>query len=692
MKKDLMIPLLGRDVQLRAETYNAEARTVEIVWTTGATVRRRRFWEEDIDEELIVDPAAIRLDRLNSGAPFLNTHNAYELEAVLGVVVDGSARLENGQGIATIRFSDREDVEPILRDIANGIIRNVSVGYRVHKYEIEKRDGQVELWRAVDWEPLEISAVPIGADPGAHIRKDDALHPCVLVRETSATNAAQRAVSTMKGKPMAKKQTPAAGEDGGNETETRQAAQPVPATEAAPAAPAQDAQRAAADAVRAERERIGAINALAGRFKMERSFVDKLITDGISVDAARTAILDQLAEREERGIGHTHISNPAGGLDATVTRREALVEAILHRAQPGMFQLTDRAREYRGLTLLDLARDCLEAAGGRTRGMTAGEIAHVATRGSLPAGIDPLQIRGAGLHSTSDFPLILAAVAGKRLRGAYASTPRTFTRWARGVTATDFKPMYPTQIGNFPALQAVKEGAEFSYGTISEGRESYQLATYGRIVALTRQAIINDDLRAFDRAVGTAGQRAADLESAIVYNVLIANAALSDTVALFHTDHGNLASSGTVIDEEALAAMIEAMAQQTDLDGEEYIANRPRFLLVPPGQRSVEARKQVAATTPNSTQDVNAFAGSFEVIEEPRLFKAGGPQPWFAAADPNLVDTVEYAHLEGQMEPFMDQRAGFEVDGVEFKVRHDFAAKALDYRGLYKNAGANPAS
>ena len=124
---------------------------------------------------------------------------------------------------------------------------------------------------------------------------------------------------------------------------------------------------------------------------------------------------------------------------------------------------------------------------------------------------------------------------------------------------------------------------------------------------------------------------------------------------------------------------------------EEYIANRPRFILVPPGQRSVEARKQVAATTPNSTRDVNAFAGSFEVIEEPRLFVAGGPQPWYMAADPNLVDTIEYAHLEGQMEPFLDQRAGFEVDGVEFKVRHDFAAKALDYRGLYKNAGANPA-
>jgi hypothetical protein len=368
-------------------------------------------------------------------------------------------------------------------------------------------------------------------------------------------------------------------------------------------------------------------------------------------------------------------------LDATVTRREAIAEAILHRAQPNTFEMTERAREYRGMRLLDIARDCLETAGVRTRGMTPNEIAHMATR-------------GAGLQSTSDFPLILAAVAGKRLRQSYTGTPRTFTAWARGTTATDFKPMYPTQVGNFPALKAVMEGAEFSYGTIAEGRESYQLATYGRIVALTRQAIINDDLRAFDRALGTAGQRAADLESGIVYNVLIANANLADGTALFHSNHGNVGTSA-VISETSWSEAWEKMTQQKDLGDasgadKEYIDARPRYVLVPPGQRAIEARKMLAATTPAKSSDVNPFAGMLQVVEEPRLFVSGGPQPWYLAADPNLVDTVEYAHLEGQTEPFLDQRSGFEVDGVEIKIRHDFAAKALDYRGLFKNAGANP--
>ncbi|GAB4227825.1 MAG: hypothetical protein Kow0032_07370 [Methyloligellaceae bacterium] len=679
-EQTMMLPALSREVEVRADTADQEARTVEVVWTTGARVLRRRYWDEDFEEELSLDDGAVRLERLNSGAPFLNTHGTWDLSDIIGVVVDGSARIENGQGVATIRFSDREDVEPIWRDVLNKIVRNVSVGYRVHKWEIEKRESGPEIWRAVDWEPLEISAVPVGADPGAHVRSEagNTLEPCVVVRRDNpaASPAAQQQRSA-----MPEETKPVAGGEGGKSEVASAPANPGGAEQrsepAAPAAPQQQKQPNA-DEVRAdERARISGIQALGDKFGLERSFTDDLIKRDVSLAEARSAVLDKLAEADERGAGHTQISMPAGGLDATETRREAISEALLHRVQPQQFEMTDRAREYRGMRLIDVARDCLEAAGQRTRGMTPGEMAYAATR-------------SAGLHSSSDFPLILAAVAGKRLRGAYAGTPRTFQRWARGVTATDFKPMYPTQVGNFPALKPVMEGAEFSYGSISEGRESYQLATYGRIVALTRQAIINDDMRAFDRAIASAGQRAADLESAIVYNVLIANAALADGVALFHGDHNNLGNA-SVIDEDALSAALEAMTQQKDLDGEEYIDARPRFILVPPGQRSIEARKSIAATTPAKSDDVNPFTGSFEIVEEPRLFVTGGPQPWFLAADPNLVDTVEYAHLEGQMEPFMDQRAGFEVDGVEFKIRHDFAAKALEYRGLYKNAGANPA-
>ena len=57
------------------------------------------------------------------------------------------------------------------------------------------------------------------------------------------------------------------------------------------------------------------------------------------------------------------------------------------------------------------------------------------------------------------------------------------------------------------------------------------------------------------------------------------------------------------------------------------------------------------------------------------------------AADPSRVDTVAYAYLEGSNGIFTETRQGFEVDGIEIKARHDFAAKAIDWRGLYRNLG-----
>jgi hypothetical protein len=61
---------------------------------------------------------------------------------------------------------------------------------------------------------------------------------------------------------------------------------------------------------------------------------------------------------------------------------------------------------------------------------------------------------------------------------------------------------------------------------------------------------------------------------------------------------------------------------------------------------------------------------------------------WFLAADPSRFDTIEVSYLDGIALPFLDQQDGWTVDGTEFKVRLDAAAKALAWEGLYKNAGS----
>ena len=174
MKDILELPVIARAATLMADSINVEARTVDIVWTTGAIVQRVRWegWEDRVeyDEELVVDATSIRLERMNAGAPFLDSHSAYRLENVLGSVVEGSARIEGGKGYATIKLTSAADAADIVQRILEKSVRFVSVGYRVHKYEITKQEGVRELWRAVDWEPMEVSAVAIPADAGSHIR------------------------------------------------------------------------------------------------------------------------------------------------------------------------------------------------------------------------------------------------------------------------------------------------------------------------------------------------------------------------------------------------------------------------------------------------------------------------------------------------------------------------------------------
>lgn len=673
----LDLPVIGRAGTL--QSVDEASRTFDVLWTTGAQVRRYSWSrDEEFDEELVVSPNAMRMDRLNAGAPFLNSHSSWSLRDILGVVEDGSIRIEGGKAYARIRLSERDDVEPIWRDIKDGIIRNVSVGYRIHKFErVAKADrtdgGERALYRAVDWEPLEISAVAIGADPGAGMRSDAGQsdtrrNPCILItRESPAAPVA----TTPKGHAMSEQTTTAGADERSSTAQTRapQAA-PVPAP-----APVIDVE-----AIRAEeRARAAEIGTICARHGLDTAFRDQLIRDGVSMDRARTLILDQLVETDP--VTRTVEPAPAqarGTGERDGQYRDAVSEALMHRADPGQHQLGAGAREFRGLSLMEMARHALERTGTRTGGMSKMELAGIA-----------LGQRAAGYHGTSDFPAILANVANKTLRGAYDSSPRTFAAWGRRATITDFKPVQRTQLGGAPDLQKVLESGEFQYGTMGESKEVYALASYGRIIAITRQALINDDLDAFTRVPAAFGASAADLESDIVYAILMQNPAMGDGNALFHASHGNLGTAA-VVSEAALAAAWRALGQQKGIE-DRLISILPRFILVPPGNRSVEARKQITATTPGNTSDVNTFAGRMEVIEEPRLIPSTGQDPWFLAADPSRIDTVEYAYLDGQEGLFTETRMGFEVDGIEIKARHDFAAKAIDWRGLYKNPGAAPA-
>ncbi len=162
--------LLHTRAMFEPSTINVEERTVELVWTTGAQVKRASWSRGDYIEELSLQPGAVRLDRLNGGAPLLNSHSSYDLRDQIGVVL--RAWLDGAEGRALVKFSSRADVEPIFQDVRDGIYRNVSVGYKVHKTERDET-GVTPIERAVDWEPYELSLVPIPADAGSTVRSEE---------------------------------------------------------------------------------------------------------------------------------------------------------------------------------------------------------------------------------------------------------------------------------------------------------------------------------------------------------------------------------------------------------------------------------------------------------------------------------------------------------------------------------------
>lgn len=663
----IMLPKGLREAAIDATTLDPEKRTFEVVWTTGAEVTRRDFWTgERWIEALEVSDKAIRLDRLNSGrAAVLDSHDSWSLDSVLGVVE--RAWIKGGEGRAQIRLSEREDVAGIVSDIAGGIICNISCGYITHSLAEEMRDG-MKVRRATDWEPVEISFVPVPADPDAGMRsapQGAALYPCIITRAAPTTQEIpMETIDSAAGNPPV------------DDTTTR-AAPPV-----APPAPAPAPSLAPVVDLSAERARSAEIMTLAQRHAMPAEFAPKHIADGSTVDAVRGLILDDLAKRsgETRQTPHIRVTRDEGD-----TIRRAVESAIRLRANPGSVKPDspefEMARSWRGMSLIEMGRSYVEETMGvRLRGLNRREQATV---------LLGLELR-AGMHSTSDFPNLLANVASKRLRDAYLAAPQNWKLISRQSNSPDFKTKSVVQLSNLPQFKQVRESEEFEYAGLSEGVESYALLTYGRIVAITRQALINDDLGAFDRIPTLLGRAAAEKEAAIVWSLLTTNSGLGQTMNdgfnLFdNTNHGNYTSSGTAISVASLDIGRQAMRTQTGLAEEDPdpLNLMPKFLIVSPARETV-AQQFLATIIPALNSSVNPFANSLTQITEARLSGNG----WYLVADPATIDTIEYAYLEGEEGLYTEQRIGFEVDGIEVKGRIDFAAHVIDWRGFYKNAGA----
>jgi HK97 family phage prohead protease len=649
-------------------SLDEEKRTVDLVWTTGARVMRGffdRFWEE-----LSTDPQHIRMGRLLSGAPLLSSHNGYSLRGVIGVVE--SASVENGQGVAQVRFAKAEDNDEagrIFRMVQDGVIRNVSVGYRVHRYEKgERGDDDIPVYRATDWEPYEISMVPMGADAGAGVRAEGAdTNPCEFVELAQQERRMHEKDATTAAPPA-------------SQTKTEERTNPI------------DEKAVREEERQTERKRSADIRRTARALGLSEEFVERHIVAGTKAEEFRGLAIDEYEQQRK-----PHVSDagriaavPGGderdkwlrGAEAWVLQRSGARDIVAKAAAKRGEKVEFDPGQFRGMTLRELARAVLERSGVRTAGVDPMRLVSMA-----------LEQRGnGGYAATGDFPVLLENVLKKTLLGSYEITPDTWSRFCGVGSVSDFRAHYRYRLGSFGVLDDINEGGEYKNKAIPDGeKQTISAGTKGNIIAITRQALINDDMGAFSSLATMLGRAAALTIERAVYALLAQNSGagptMSDSNPFFHSSRNNVGTAATIT-MAAIEADSVVMASQTDPSGNDILDLSPSVLLVP---KSLEGTartindSQYDPDTANKLQKPNTVRYLFsDIVGTARL--TGTRRYLFV--DPNLVRAIEVAFLDGQRGPVMEMQEGHRVDGIEWKIRIDFGVAALDHRGALTNAGA----
>jgi ATP-dependent protease ClpP protease subunit len=428
-------------------------------------------------------------------------------------------------------------------------------------------------------------------------------------------------------------------------------------------------------AIAAERERSTAIMSAAEPFieggQVSRDAVVEMVKDGVTVEAASTQIL-QMVATAQANTQTTSQRRPADPRrdrqDEVATRRVGLSMALEARLM-GEDPTDERARPYADLAMHEIAAVSM----GR-------ELPRYGSYASREG------ILMSAMHSTSDFPNLLSGALNRTFERQVADAERTFAGFGREMEFNDFRAHSVLRADRFPGLQKIRETGEIEMGTFGDEGESLSIGSYASGVVISRQAMVNDDLGAIRDVMSTAAGVIPDFEEALFWGVFLSNPKLSDGTALFHADHGNLAASATAITQAALSAGRKALRTQKggSKNDQKIVANAPALLIVGP-EKETEAQAILTAIQATKTGDVNVFNNSLELIVTQEITD----NSWFLSVDPmKRTHAMKYGYLKGRKAARIRVDEPFGRQGTAMTIEHDFGAGAVNYRGVYKNAGA----
>ena len=627
-----------------------ENRTVPVSISSETPVKR--FFGNEV---LVHEKSAIDMSRAGSdrGLPLMYLHTSRG-GVLVGRVHD--IKLKNRRLVGMAHFSSNtRAADEAFFDVRDGFLTDVSATYDILEISenFENDDQTVKVTR---WLPVEVAIEPVPADDAVGFNRNK---------------------SSVKGEG---KQMPAKQKKGDQLT-------------------LDDFENARKAGFKAGVERgieqaTDGIKKIYAKFDayLDRDGVrdlrDLCIEEGTSAERSMELLLDHLGKDVEPVTTSRQQSRSGSGpdIETTVDESDKWITGVTRALELKAGLITDKeemrkersANEFVAMSLQDMSRDYL-----------------IRQRVKV-AGLDRMALVGqsftrAGQFGTSDFSSVLGNVASKSMLMGWDEAPETWRTWCRVGTLSDFKVADRVNLSSFSELKELLESEEYQRGGMSDLKEQIQLVSYGRMFPISRQAIINDDLGAFTSIPRRMGRAANRKVGDIAYALLTTNPTLlQDGLQLFVAGHNNIGTVGA-ISETTLDEFGQLMYAQTtpspttDEDGAR-LNIEPEILLVPRNLLNA-AKKVTTASIPPGETETATQRGEWQVETDARLGAASTTQ-YYALADPNLHDTFEIAFLDGNDEPFLDSQEGWNIDGVEYKVRIDAAGAALDYRAVARNQTA----
>lgn len=583
------------------------------------------------------------------GYPLFRAHN-------LRIDADRVSRAE-------IVFSRRAEAQQVRQDVLDGIIRSVS--FRAERRVVEEQPSGIITRR---WAPFELAFVDVPADNSVGVNRRNS--PSQDDTTGDQAMADEKGGGTPKGADLNVVQFEAE-------------------MERAKAQGALDGARIEAK----RRKEIGEVFRSRMGIAAFAALHDALANDPeIPVEVARAKYYELLEHHSGPAIGAPQ-KQESGSAEITRDRRDGWIEGVTQALMIRGRLITDKEKireaqgnEFRGMTLLEIARSSLLEAGLRPGGDRRQIIGQALTRSVV------------GSHTSSDFVHVLNDIAGKSALMGWEEADETWARFTRPGELRDFKETEKVGLGSASRLERVGEDGEIKYGTIGDTGQKIKLYTWARLYKITREALINDDVGVFTDLPRKFGRAASRTVGDEVWDVLLLNPNMDDGNPLFSVARGNYVDLGNGAGPSVKAwdAASAAMGLQTDIDGN-VINAIPTVVLA---GRSLEGTNRVLLSSQYDPQGLagatggavsaNTWQDRLVLITDARVDQAAQPAAatrWYFSTDPTFTDTIEVDFLDGNQEPYIETAEQVTVEGVVSKVRLDFGVRALDYRGLYLNEG-----